>query len=159
MINSNLRSYVARRFTAVGTVVLLVAGLLAAGTVTAQAVDTGSISGTVTNSGGAGIANVSVTVYKGYDNGGVPAFANESVAYTAGDGTYTVGGLPAGTYRIGFIPLGFTYADEFFNNAATLVSATDITLAANATVTGKNAVLSAGAHITGEVTNLDGDAI
>jgi len=58
---------------------------------------TGSISGSVTTSASADLANVTV---QAFDSGGV----SRSTATTASNGTYTLGGLFTGTYRVCFDP-------------------------------------------------------
>ena len=71
-------------------------------------------------------------------------------------GKYDVSGLQAGSYRIGFAGQQGGYVTEFWDDAATLESATSIVVGESATVSGKNAQLSSGSRISGRVTDADG---
>src|SRR5665811_2401369 len=80
------------------SVCILVAALLfgVAAAPPAQAVDTGHISGTVTNAGLDPLPNISVSVYASLDqyyNGNGPVNGTQ----TGGSGTYDLGGLPTGS--------------------------------------------------------------
>ena len=69
-------------------------------------------------------------------------------AYTSGTGAYTLAGLPAGSYKIGFTDYAtgqsqnIVYGDNFWNGAPTLGSATPITVTAGQAVVSTNAVLT-----------------
>ena len=71
---------------------------------------------------------------------------------TRNDGTYELGGLRAGTYRVGFDSISGGYMPEFWDDAVTVETATDIVLGASSTATNRDARLAAGSHITGTVT-------
>ena len=72
-------------------------------------------------------------------------------------GDYNLGGLKAGTYRIGFRDdSSGNYLEEFWNDQPDVESATDIVVGAGDTVGGKDAVLAPAAHITGRLTNAAG---
>lgn len=71
-----------------------------ASTLLAQTAATGALTGTVTDATGAVVANVKVTVTSA-DTG------QERTATTAADGTYNVGLLPPGNYRVKFEASGF----------------------------------------------------
>src|SRR6476620_7834290 len=77
--------------------VLVPVGVLAA---PAQAVDDASISGTVTGAGDGPLENVQVSVYA-YDLD-AEFWSWVAGSDTDGSGDYTVTGLAAGTYRVGF---------------------------------------------------------
>jgi hypothetical protein len=77
---------------------------------------------------------------------------------TAADGTYTIRGLPTGTYFARtFVPTTLNYIDELFDNVAcavcTVTSGAPIVVTAGATHTGVSFGLSPGATLSGTVTN------
>ncbi|KQW47444.1 hypothetical protein ASC77_13355 [Nocardioides sp. Root1257] len=104
-----------------------------------------TISGTVTN-GATGLADVDVSVYRASDGNWV------GDAFTAADGTYTVGGLSAGTYKIGFEDFSGAHVGEYWNDKPDLATADPVVVAASTDVTGKNAVLAEPGRVTGTVT-------
>jgi hypothetical protein len=136
---------------------LTVAGLSALA-VPARAVDTGQISGTVTGPDGQPVTNAYAWAYR-WD----PEDAYWSTVagdYTDATGRYDIVGLPADTYRIRFADYsGNGLLAEYFDNASTVESATDVPVTAGASVAGKNAQLAAPGHITGSVTGPQGQAI
>src|SRR5690242_12069369 len=74
-------------------------------------------------------------------------------------GVYSFPKLDFGVYRIGFqdIPGGYLrYTPAFYNKAATLDDATNISVTAGVTTTQINAQLDAASHITGTVTDEQG---
>jgi uncharacterized protein (DUF2141 family) len=109
----------------------------------------GSVSGTVTAAGGVGIAGAWVELRdpQGY---GVPG---TSTAYTDASGAYTIRGVPAGTYTVWFNGGGSGYVGAWYRAPGETQSATQITVATGATVTGISGVLSTGGSITGTVTS------
>jgi hypothetical protein len=111
--------------------------------------DAGRVTGKVTNVGGTGLSNVDVEAYTLVD-GTWERFYGTS---TADDGTYDLGGLPTGTYRLRFRDWDGVYAGEYYNDAATVNSATDVPVTAGSATSGKNAVLALAGRITGKVTN------
>ena len=68
----------------------------------------------------------------------------QRVDVTNAAGEYDLGGLKAGTYRIGFSTYSGGYLAEYWDDAATVDAATDIVVGASATVSGKNAQLAPG---------------
>jgi hypothetical protein len=107
-----------------------------------------SISGSVSNAAGEDVDGIYVGSWKLV---GSTYVEGDSVA-TDGNGQYTLPGLGAGTYKIGFFDVstgtsfasgdGIDYVNEFWDNKSTLSSATTITVGAESHVTGKNALLS-----------------
>ena len=72
---------------------------------------------------------------------------------TAADGSYDLGGLPTGSYRIGFSDDAGAYVGEYYNNKPTLDLADNVGVTAGATTSGINATLAVAGHVTGTVTN------
>ncbi|MCU1515776.1 MAG: S-layer domain protein [Pseudarthrobacter sp.] len=66
-------------------------------------------------------------------------------------GSFTINGLPAGTYKLIFRSQGSGALDEWFDNAATATAAAPIVLTAGQARTGVNAVLAKGGIISGKV--------
>lgn len=112
-----------------------------------------TISGTVT--GGSPVVPVNGATVEIYELIG-PGFWGSSgqTATTQPDGTYELGGLAAGTYRIRFSAPGLAF--EFYDDAFSAGNAADIVVAPGATVGGIDAVLAPGASISGSVTGPDG---
>lgn len=123
--------------------------------INASLAQAGGISGTLTAvNGGSPLADIVVSAWK--SEGGT--WKNRGSAVSASDGSYRVGGLLPGTYRVRFsdsnpIP---RYIDEFFNNVSTIGNATDVNVVAGSTTTGINASLGSYGRITGRVTAQDG---
>ena len=127
----------------------------------ATAQGTGTIRGKVTGDGNASLANVTVRAYVKEDFMGIIQWSYAGQATTDGTGNYTISNLNAGSYHISFnevFPVS-GYFPEFYNNAADQFSATDIPLAASATVSNINAKLSSGAHVKGKVTDQQGNPL
>ena len=112
------------------------------------------ISGRVTSTSGAPLAGVTVS-----------AMTQESLDYrstsTAADGTYTVQGLPGGTYALEFDPwlVAGDYSAEWWDDEDDLSSAVRFPLGAGQNMTGRNAQLAQGATITGVVTGPGGSPV
>lgn len=112
--------------------------------------DTG-FSGTVTGAGGAGVANVQIYIYDETGNL-IEGFS----ATTAADGTYTFGGLSAGTYKVSFNNGG---SQLWYNNKYTLLQSDTLTVTDGVVTPGINADFSGTwGVITGRVTDLSGAA-
>ncbi|HEV3093511.1 MAG TPA: carboxypeptidase regulatory-like domain-containing protein [Solirubrobacteraceae bacterium] len=109
----------------------------------------GIVSGTVTAAtSGADLAGITVTVY---NNG-----TSLGSTTTRQDGTYAVGGIPTGSYTVGFaLPAGGTvnYLPQYYDNAASASSATSVAVIAGQTTTGIDAALQSGGQVTGVVTD------
>ncbi len=105
----------------------------------------GTISGTATEEGtGDPIEDVQVRVYS------VSTGKWTYNAYTASDGTYTTPLLPAGVYRLCFYPISGNYLYEWYENASSYSTATDITISGSDVVA--NASLAGGGTISGTIT-------
>ena len=114
------------------------------------------ITGRVTGSGGTGLAGAYVSAYQLSGGSWNPINMGTS---TDAAGNYDLGGLKAGTYRLGFSSWSTGHISEFWNDAATVQTATDIVVGSSSTVSGKDAQLASGSHITGKVTGPDGAAL
>lgn len=101
----------------------------------------------------ANLEGITVTAYiKQYSGEDTQwAFAGSDV--TGEDGSFSISGLTAGTYRLKFNDPNGSYLTEYYNNKNTLDEAGDIAVDAAETVTGKNAQLGASAYIQGTVTD------
>jgi len=67
----------------------------------------------------------------------------ERCTASAADGAYTIAALPVGPYTVHFLPAeaGSSYAPQFYDNKANEAEADAVTVTADATVTGVDAVL------------------
>ena len=110
---------------------------------------TGTISGTVLNSGGAGVAGIRVVAYRSTSKG---YQAVKSVVTPAG-GAYSLTGLVDGTYKIlarinpsGNTPTGGTSVtkDDWYGDKIIEEQASTVTIKNANTVSGRNLTLSAG---------------
>ena len=118
--------------------------------------DTGSISGKVINAFGTAVPIVSVSVYDINGNPPIPV----PTASTAQDGTFTINGLPTGSYRIRFDPVTIMgYFSQWYNNKVDINSADLIFVTAPNTTILSNTVLASGGILSGKVTNAAGTGI
>ena len=69
-----------------------------------------------------------------------------------------MGGLPTGTYRVGFRDESGQYLGEYYDNATSVETATDVPVTAGATTDNIDAELASAGHITGTVTAEAGGA-
>ncbi|MFL6088824.1 MAG: carboxypeptidase regulatory-like domain-containing protein [Aeromicrobium sp.] len=111
------------------------------------------ISGTVTKLGGGGLVGIDVNLSRPDGLGG---WDSSSWVSTNASGAYTLTGLDAGTYRICFSDENDNYISECYDNKATVSAATDVVVGTSASVSGKNAELAPGGHITGTITKSAG---
>lgn len=109
----------------------------------------GAISGTVSGPDGP-LTDASATVYRSVDG----YWDEVAWGYTDEDGTYRLGGLAAGVYRVGFAADGLV--DEYWNDKPSVDAADDIAVALGGEVTGRDAELSVGATVKGKVTGPGG---
>lgn len=106
-----------------------------------------SISGTVRNKGGSGIGGITVQLYRLNSTSGdydPVSYASTSNGTSTTAGSYTLGPLVPGDYRIKFFqPYSTLYVPEFYNDKADLASADTISLGAVEHLAGVDAVLDA----------------
>ncbi|MDX2176336.1 MAG: carboxypeptidase regulatory-like domain-containing protein [Candidatus Sumerlaeia bacterium] len=113
----------------------------------------GSISGTVTDGAGDPLANLDLDVY---DANGARMAAN---AVTAADGTYDIGGFPAGQYRLRVdptIPQG--YPRTWYPSVYIEPSGTLLTVAVGQRTTGVDFSLPRGGVVAGRIAAAENDA-
>jgi len=139
------------------TAITLTAGQDLTG-VNAALVKGATISGKITAPAGVNLSEVTVNARTASNNlwaGSAPAEP---------DGTYTIAGLPAGSYKLNFNGYGSGALDQWYNNAASFETATPVTLAAGQDLAGVNAALLKAATISGKISapvgvNLDQVAV
>lgn len=115
-----------------------------------------TISGTVTESGGSGLAGICVEAF--LDGTDVAASAA-----TANGGTYSMAGLAPGSYGVLFAPGcgGEDFATQWYNGTASgtqLSPGSLVAVSASSPTSGINAVMSAGTSISGSVSAAVGGA-
>ncbi len=124
----------------------------------------GSIEGIVTNNQNEPLGGIKVTAYV-YDISnetwdetgfGYTVHVSTNAFSNTVPGSYSIGALADGMYRIGFYDYQNIYAGEYYDDATTIHDATDIIIFNGATVSGIDAVLSKGGHITGTIATEDG---
>jgi hypothetical protein len=96
----------------------------------------GSISGTVTNEGDDPLAGIAVWIH---DDAGLLV----GLAVTNMDGLYVHKGLASGQYRLRFQDINSQYGEEWYDDEASLGTATEIAVTAPNETAGVDAVLSA----------------
>jgi hypothetical protein len=113
------------------------------------------ITGTVTGPDGTiPLSGIFVSAYE-FDSASGSWFYSTGTR-TLPDGSYRLGSLAPGSYRIEFDDFKGDYFSEYYDNAVDIDSATSITVGAVSTVSGINASLTAASKITGTVTGPDG---
>ena len=118
-----------------------------------------SISGTVrSQSGLAPLRDIQVTAYQWIAAGEGGSWTISTSALTAADGSYSLRGLNAGTYRVGFVDTNGNFFSRFHAGASDLASATDIVANGFSPISGIDALLAPdnGRRITGLVTGIGG---
>jgi 5-hydroxyisourate hydrolase-like protein (transthyretin family) len=120
--------------------------------------DGSRITGTVTDAHtGKPIPYVAVTPYASDGMGGWINVLNYAV--TDASGTYVIGGLEARTYHLKFTDGSGAHAEQFYHNAISLNSGTDVVVSDEATVSGIDEALDAAACVTGTVTDVSHNPI
>jgi protocatechuate 3,4-dioxygenase beta subunit len=122
-----------------------------------EAQSTGAISGKVTGEGGVPLQGVFVEVSHGQEYPGGITWSYITDGVTNEQGLYAIPSLVDGVYHLRFWPHGTTYyLPEFYNNATSHATASDIRIVSGGVVQDINAQLSSGAHIKGKVTSRHG---
>ncbi len=115
----------------------------------------GTITGTLTGTGGVPIADFWVVAYT-VDN------AHAGSAWTAADGTYSLGGLAEGTYKVHFDARyysGGTWLSEWYDEKSNFCSATEVHVTRGGTTSSIDAQLTQSQSIAGRVVNQAGNPI
>ncbi|MFZ4857789.1 MAG: carboxypeptidase regulatory-like domain-containing protein [Desulfuromonadaceae bacterium] len=132
--------------------VTVTAGTTTSG-INATLIQGSTISGTVSNSAGVGIAGVYVWAYDAASG------SNSNYASSQSDGSYTITGLPTGSYKLQFNGGRTGYLSQWFNNKISQTLADAVTVTAGAVTSGINATLILGGTISGKVRNSSGTGI
>lgn len=111
----------------------------------------GHITGKVTGNGQP-LDSASIQVMQRVTSGGDTWWEWMGEAYAEPDGTYDMGGLKTGTYRVYFYEWAGDYLPEYYDDAKEFEDATDISVTAGSTTANINADLDAASHITGTIT-------
>ena len=112
-----------------------------------------TIQGKITNSAGRPINGTNIYAYRLNAQGKWESVASD---FTNFDEGYTIQPLLAGTYRLQFAaPHNSDYLDQYYLNAETVETATDIPLAASQVITIDTTLQNSG-HIAGKITNQGG---
>jgi protocatechuate 3,4-dioxygenase beta subunit len=119
----------------------------------AQLAQGGRISGTITDNSGNPIDLVGISIYD---------INNQSYASTNtnSSGYYITGLLPAGNYKILFVPpYGGIYLSQWYNNKASFADANEIPVTDGQITPGVDVQLLTGGSVTGTVTDISGNPI
>ena len=117
----------------------------------------GSITGAVTDEAGQPLSNVYVSLYK-LDSASGQWFPSTWI-YTGSSGSYSLGGLQTGDYKVDFVPYYTNYISQYYNNKPDLGTADTVTVTQGVVTSGINAALATGGSITGTVTDESGQAL
>lgn len=117
--------------------------------INADMVQAGKISGTISMAGGGALQDIGVSAWT-YAGGSWQFVAN---AISSSSGTYTIGGLPPGTYRVRFgdIYSPPRYLVQWYDGKLVVADAQDIYVSSGATVVGINAAMGSYGSITGNI--------
>lgn len=105
------------------------------------------LSGVVRNSSGQPLGGITVGLYVAH------SFEPGRYDTTASDGSYDFGLVPAANYLVSFSDQSRVYFNEYFDDFQSGSGSTEIPVAAGDRISGIDATLTAGAHITGRVTS------
>jgi 5-hydroxyisourate hydrolase-like protein (transthyretin family) len=133
-------------------ITVVAAGLLTLVAASPAHAATGTITGTLTDGNGDPVAGVQGNTYE-LVNGRWTIY---NFVTTNASGTYTLGFMPTGAYRIGFDPRPQGFQQEFWDNAATVETATDVVVSADTTTTA-DFELAEAASVAGTITDSEGD--
>lgn len=116
------------------------------------------IIGTVSDLAGAPLLNIDIRIWR--QVGASDQWQELEKTFTGDDGIYRFGLLADGVYRLGFFPsYDDDYAAEYYNDSDLFQISTPITLTPDLYLTDINAQLGPRSHITGRVTNTQGQPL
>jgi len=120
----------------------------------------GQITGLVTATDGAPLANILVQAYLP-DPNHAGLWAAVASAFTNTDGNYALRGLAAASYRVGFTENSppFRYVPEFYQDVLAIADAQSLAVTTDQTVAGINAQLALRSQIRGRLTTVSGMAL
>ncbi|MDZ7832969.1 MAG: carboxypeptidase-like regulatory domain-containing protein [Desulfobacterales bacterium] len=112
----------------------------------------GLITGLVSDASGIPLSGIRVYCYNKYQ---------EMImsVYTGTDGTYSIGWLREGTYKLRFYDYAGTYSVEWYDNKTNFCESNAISVTAGATTSGINAALAEAGSISGKVSASSGAGI
>ncbi|MBM0275888.1 carboxypeptidase-like regulatory domain-containing protein [Micromonospora tarensis] len=142
-----MQQFPARRALLAGAVV---AALVLSGATAAQAAATGAVSGRLTTSAGAPAAEVLVQLYES------DSYAYVESTNTDADGNYTVDGVPAGSYVVGYFP--WLKPEQYHHQQPTAFDADPVTVTAGGTTRVDEQLFPTGT-ITGRIVNATGQPV
>lgn len=116
------------------------------------------IHGVVTTAGGTGLPGIHVTALGERTVDGVAQWVEIDTATTAADGSYNVGKLPDGNYKVRYDDPSGSYSTEFYNDAFRPADATVVELRSGRFDMAP-VVLGGAAHLSGLVTGSTGVGI
>ena len=123
----------------------------------AELEQTGFVSGTVTDEQGEPISNIFIDFYS-LDEDGFPS--GEGFGGTTNDlGRYHVPFVAPGEYIIGFTDLSGTYVNEYYDDQLSIFDGELVAVTAGADTTGIDAELALGGHLSGTVTDSEGNGL
>ncbi|PTA46384.1 carboxypeptidase-like regulatory domain-containing protein [Micromonospora sp. RP3T] len=126
----------------------VVAGfLILPGSAPAQAAETSTVSGRLTTSSGAGAADAQVEVFD------ADSYATAGWTTTDSDGRWSVGGLDAGRYLVGFQPVD--QPAQYYRQQAVIWDADPVTVGSGETATADDQLRATGL-LTGRITDAGG---
>lgn len=137
----------------IATVMVIAGAVLAPGAAYADD-GVGSIAGTVTDDTGTTVEGVEVVAHR--YNAEWDYWEWQSSTVTGADGAYVLSELPAGEYKVQFVPVDPAVAGlvaEWWDDAAEESTATALTLEAGGSVTDISPTLASGGSISGAVTD------
>jgi len=119
----------------------------------------GHLSGTVTDSEGNGLGGIEIQLAREVGPDEWFGFGEEYGFQTDDDGSYQIDGLPAGTWRVGFVDHEGDYLSEYYDDVTEFEQSTDLPLAVRDELSGIDAELADAAHVTGTVTDEEGNPL
>lgn len=123
------------------------------------------VTGTVTGPGSTNLQGIAVTAYQAIEEDGEVWYDEVGSDYTAANGTYDIGGLRTGNYKLEFSdpPYNFdretTYATEWFDDVTTAAAAADVAVTAPEATPDIDAELTLDAEMSGTLTDATGTGV
>jgi 5-hydroxyisourate hydrolase-like protein (transthyretin family) len=117
----------------------------------------GTISGSVTDEQGSPIAGAFYDILE--DNPDGPPFTDIGGGQVPANGHFSFPFVPAGTYLVYFYDSVGDHVAEYWNDQESIFDATKVTVTAGGTTSGIDAELSLAGHLTGKVTDSDGNGL